>query len=262
MLLPTPTPVVDAAALYASGSRRPVGPRPWVAVNMIATADGAATDAEGKTGGLASAADREVLIAIRAVGDIVVAGAGTIRAENYGPARMPPELEAVRLARGQSRWPRIVVVSASLRLDPAARLFHEPADERPLIVTVEAADREARRRLEPLADIVVAGDDRVSWPLALAELRRATGAQVAVVEGGPMVIGQMLIDDVIDEMCLTVAPVMAGGEAPRIAHGVRPDIARAMKLEHLLEADGFLLLRYLVDHPSSPPTPVAVSPDG
>jgi riboflavin biosynthesis pyrimidine reductase len=249
MLLPTPTPVVDAAAVYADESRRAVEARPWVTVNMISTADGAATDAEGRTGGLASAADRDVLIAIRAVGDVVMAGAGTVRAENYGPARMPPELEAVRLERGQSRWPRIVVVSASLHLDPTARLFHEPADERPLIVTVEAADAEARRRLEPVADFVVAGDERVSWPLALAELRKTTGAEVAVVEGGPMVIGQMLIDDVIDEMCLTVAPVMAGGEAPRIAHGVRPDTARTMRLAHLLEADGFLLLRYLVDHP-------------
>jgi riboflavin biosynthesis pyrimidine reductase len=250
MLLPTPTPLVDAAAVYAEGPRRAVGARPWVTVNMIATADGAATDAEGRTGGLASAADRDVLIAIRAIGDVVVAGAGTVRAENYGPARMPPELEAARRDRGQSRWPRIVVVSASLRLDPTARLFNEPADERPLIVTVEAADPEARRRLEPVADFVVAGDDRVSWPLALTELQRATDAEVAVVEGGPMVIGQMLIDDVIDEMCLTVAPVLAGGEAPRIAHGVRPDTARAMRLAHLLEADGFLLLRYLVDHPT------------
>jgi riboflavin biosynthesis pyrimidine reductase len=249
MLLPTQTPVVDAVAVYAAESRRAVDSRPWVAVNMISTADGAATDAEGRTGGLASAADREVLIAIRAVGDVVVAGAGTVRAENYGPARMPPEIEAARVDRGQARWPRIAVVSASLRLDPTARLFQEPADERPLIVTVEAADEEARRRLEPVADIVVAGDDRVDWPVALTELRRATGAEVAVVEGGPMVIGELVIDDVIDEMCLTLAPVLAGGEAPRIAHGVRPDIARTMRLAHLLEADGFLLLRYLIEHP-------------
>jgi riboflavin-specific deaminase-like protein len=250
MLLPTPTPLVDAAAVYSDESRTVVGGQPWVTVNMITTADGAATDAEGRSGGLASAADRDVLIAIRAVGDVVVAGAGTVRAENYGPARMPPELEAARRDRGQSRWPRIVVVSASLRLDPTARLFHEPADERPLIVTVEAADPEARRRLEPVADVVVAGDDRVSWPLALAEMRRETSAEVAVVEGGPMVVGQMLIDDVIDEMCITLAPVLAGGEAPRIAHGARPDTARSMRLAHLLEADGFLLLRYLVDHPT------------
>lgn len=253
MLLPTPASIADPAALYAAVHRRPVGPRPWVVVNMIGTADGAATDAAGHSGGLGSAADRQVLAAVRAAADVVVAGAETVRIEDYGPARTPPDLEAARLARGQSPRPRIVVVSASLRLDPAMRLFREPADERPLIVTVTAADAEAHRRLERVADIVVAGEDRVDWPRALAELRRATGADVAVVEGGPVVNGQLLAEDLVDEMCLTLAPALAGGAAPRIAHGPRVHGPRRLRLEHVLEADGYLLLRYLVDREAGEP---------
>lgn len=247
MLLPTPDAPVDVAALYAEGPRAPVGPRPWVLLNMIATLDGAATDTEGRTAGLANAGDREAFVAIRSVADLVVAGAGTVRAEDYGRARVPRRLQEERAARGQPPRPRIVVVSATLRLDPAARLFQGPEDERPLIVTVETADKEARRRLEPVADIVIAGEHLVEWPRALSSLREATGADVVVVEGGPMVNGQLLVDDVVDEMCVTVAPALAGGDAARIAHGVRPDAARLLRLEHVLEDEGFLLLRYVVD---------------
>ncbi|HEY8524011.1 MAG TPA: dihydrofolate reductase family protein [Acidimicrobiales bacterium] len=247
MLLPEPAATVDVASLYAAPARGPVGDRPWVAVNMITTVDGAATDPEGRTGGLANPGDREAFVAIRAVADVIVAGAGTVRAEDYGRAKLSPTLQEQRVARSQAPRPRIAVISATLRLDPGARLFEGPEDERPLVVTVESADPEARRRLAEVADIVVAGERTVEWPRALAELRAATGADVAVVEGGPTVNGQLLVDDLVDEMCVTVAPVLAGGDAPRIAHGLRPHADRRLRLAHALEDDGYLLLRYVAD---------------
>jgi riboflavin-specific deaminase-like protein len=250
MLLPTPAPSVDAAALYTAGPRRPVGGRPWVLANMISTVDGSSTDTHGRSGGLGSEADRDVLIAVRAVADIVIAGAGTVRAENYGPARVPADLQAQRAARGQAPRPRIAVVSASLRLEPTMRLFQESSDERPLIVTVDSADADARRRLEPVADMIVAGDERVDWHRALTALRQDAGAGVVVVEGGPIVNGQLVADDLVDELCLTLAPALAGGDAARVVHGAIPDASRPLRLAHALEADGYLLLRYLVDHPS------------
>lgn len=250
MLLPTPAAAIDPEDVYAASPRGPVGDRPWVLVNMIGTVDGAATDAAGLSGGLGTAEDTRALAAIRGAADLVVAGAGTVRAEDYGLARTSPSVRSARLDRGQAPRPRIVVVSASLRLDPAMRLLREaadcPPDERPLIVTVAGADPAARRRLSDVAEIIDAGDARVDWPRALAALRAATGASVVVAEGGPNVNGQLLAADVVDEMCVTVAPVLVGGDAGRIAHGPPGSDPRRMELAHVLEADGYLWLRYLV----------------
>ena len=249
MLLPTPAASIDPVDVYAAPPRSPVGNRPWVVVNMIETVDGAATDASGLSGGLGTADDTRVLAAIRGVADLVLAGAGTVRAEGYGLARTSPAVEAARLGRGQSPRPRIVVVSASLRLDPAMRLFREaasvPPGERPLIVTVSESDPDARSRLSAVAEIVEAGSERVDWPRALATLRAATGASIVAAEGGPTVNGQLLAAGVIDEMCVTVAPALAGGDAVRIAHGP-PIGACPAGLEHVLESDGYLWLRYVV----------------
>ncbi|MGH9193763.1 MAG: dihydrofolate reductase family protein, partial [Acidimicrobiales bacterium] len=87
---------VDPAEIYGADSRPPPGDRPWVLVNMIASVDGAATDPTGRSAGLGGPADLRVFSAIRAVADIVLAGAGTVRTERYGPARMPPAQEADR----------------------------------------------------------------------------------------------------------------------------------------------------------------------
>ncbi|HEX8804216.1 MAG TPA: dihydrofolate reductase family protein [Acidimicrobiales bacterium] len=250
MLWPTPADDVDVAALYAAADRRPVGPRPHVLVTMISTVDGSATDDSGVSGGLGGAADRAAFRAIRAVADVVVAGAGTVRGEGYGPPRTPPELQEARVARGQAPHPRIAVVSASLRLDPALPLFGDPDGPRPLVVTTATADRDAHRRLERVADVVVAGESAVDWPRALAELRTATGAAVAVVEGGPTVNGQLVTADLVDELCLTLAPALAGGDGPRIAHGPPAGAPRSLAPAHVLEADGFLLLRYVALRPS------------
>jgi riboflavin-specific deaminase-like protein len=251
MLWPTPAADVDPLVVYAAPERAPVGERPWVLVNMISTVDGAAADPTGRSGGLGGPADRRVFGAVRAVADVIMAGAGTIRGENYRPARLPDAVMAVRTARGQAERPRIAVVSASLRLDPGTPLFDDPTTRRPLVVTTESADPTARRRLEPVADIVVAGRHRVDWRSALAAVREATGAAVVVVEGGPSVNGQLVDEGLVDELCLTLGPSLAGGTAPRIAAGRddrQGDGLRPLRLAHVLESDGFLLLRYIVDH--------------
>lgn len=247
MLAPTPADDVDPYRIYADAHRAPVGSRPWVVVNMIASADGATTDEGGRSGGLGGPADREVFMALRSLADVIVAGGNTVRAENYGPPRTPAALEDARRRRGQAARPRIAVVSASLRLDPSMRLFAEPNVSKPIVITIGEADRDARRKLETVADVVVAGDRQLDWTTAFEQLRAAAGAGVVVVEGGPIVNGQLWAEDLVDELCLTVAPVLAGGVAPRIANGPPLAALRRLTLAHVLEADGFLLLRYVVD---------------
>ena len=235
-----PIPLVAADA-------RPVPPdRPWVVATMVASADGSAVDGSGVSGGLGGDGDHAMFAALRAVADVVVAGAATVTAEDYGPSRPSAAVREQRLARGQSAAPRIAVVSASLGLDPRRRLFVEAApDARPLILTTAAADPVRRRALEQVADVHVAGDVHVDWARALAVLRVEAGASVVLCEGGPRTIGQLVDSDLLDELCLTVAPVLVAGDGPRIAVGPAPGATRRLELARVVEADGDLLLRYV-----------------
>ena len=114
--------------------------RPWVLVNMVASLDGAITIAD-RSGGLGGPADKAMFSALRGVADVVMAGAGTVRAEGYGPARPSDAVRAVRRARGQAEVPRIAVVTRSLDLDLATPLFTE-AVEPTIVITCASADRD------------------------------------------------------------------------------------------------------------------------
>jgi riboflavin biosynthesis pyrimidine reductase len=249
MLWPHPDEV-DAATVYAADSRPPPGDRPWVVADMIASADGSAVDQQGVAGGLGGPADREVFAALRSVADVILAGANTVRTERYGPARTPPEQQRARVERGQQSVPRIAVVSGTLDLDPDLRLFRESSPEAPPIVITTAASlaehAETRGHLAGVAEIVVAGDSALDWDVALAKLTTEAGAGVLVVEGGPRTNAQLLAADLIDELCLTIAPVLAGGAGLRIIEGRQAPEPRGMALDRILTADdGYLLLRYV-----------------
>jgi riboflavin biosynthesis pyrimidine reductase len=248
MLWPSPGDEVDPVATYALDARPAPADRPWLLVNMIGTVDGAATDAGGLSGGLGGQADKLVFSAVRAVADVIVAGSTTVVAEDYGPPRPSAQVEHQRLARGQAAAPRIAVVSASLHIDPGKRLFQEaPHAARPVILTVARADADRRRALEAVADMLVVGDDRVDWRRALEVLRSSLGAGVVLAEGGPSTIGQLVAHDLVDEMCLTVAPALAGGPAPRIAQAPSGTGLVPLDLDRVLTADGYLFLRYVRD---------------
>jgi riboflavin biosynthesis pyrimidine reductase len=246
MIWPDPHGDVDPVAVYADDERVGVGGRPWLLANMIATADGSAADADGRSGGLGGPADKDVFAAIRGVADVIVAGAATVVTENYGSARPPAAVRDRRLARGQSPAARIAVVTAALSIEPGHRLFRDaPADAGPLVLTVEQADAGRRRALEAVAEVHTVGDTRVDWARALDVLRSATGATVVLCEGGPHTIGQLVADDLLDELSLTVAPTLVGGDGPRIAVGPRRPGSRPLTLDRVLVADDYLFLRYL-----------------
>ena len=245
---------VDPAEVYGADSRPPLGDRPWVLANMIASVDGAATDPTGRSAGLGGPADRQVFSAIRAAADIVLAGAGTVRTERYGPARMPPSLEDARRARGQSARPRVAVVTRSLVLDLELPLFREATDEdRPLVITTTAgldrvrstAGATATQDLAMVAEIVVAGDESVDWDTALRALRATARAGVVLVEGGPNTIAQLVAADLLDELCLTVSPQLAGAGRQRIVVGVESEAPRRLALDRVLIEDDYLFVRYL-----------------
>jgi 5-amino-6-(5-phosphoribosylamino)uracil reductase len=242
---------VDPLASYAADPRPAPADRPWVMVNMVASADGSATGAEGVSGDLGSPGDKAVFTAVRSVADVIVAGAATVIAEDYGPSHPSPAVARRRLARGQAARPRIAVVSASLRLDPDRRLFTEPSpDARPIVLTTANADPDRRRALDAVADVHTAGDAAVDWRRALDVLAAAAGARVVLCEGGPRVVAQLVALDLVDELCLTVAPVLVAGPGPRIAHAPEPSPARPLTLDRVLTEDGYLFLRYVRPQPA------------
>jgi riboflavin biosynthesis pyrimidine reductase len=204
-------------------------------VNFVASVDGAAS-IDGLSAGLSSPADKEVFRLLRMTCDALLVGAGTLRDENYRPLTLDADRRAWRVGAGLSAYPRLVVFSQSLRVDPRHRALRE-APVRPLIVTgADPGDHPLRE----VADLVVAADVAV----AVAALRER-GLACLLCEGGPALLGALTGADLMDELCLTVSPLLAGPGAPRIVTGT-PHPPRGFSLRHGLVADrGFLLLRYL-----------------
>ena len=236
---------VDAVEAYGADDRRRSDRRPWVLANMVTSTDGAA-HLDGRSAGLGGAADREVFHAIRGVADVIVAAAGTVRAEGYRPPREPDDgVAAGRRARGQRDRPRLAVVTRRMDLDPSLALFGDP-DQRPLVFTGSAADPARRAAIEAVADVVERPDDSGGVDLAaMVDWLGAHGAAVVLTEGGPSLLGQLVARGLVDELCLTVAPLLVAGGAERIAHSPDVELITDLTLDRVLEADGTLLLRYV-----------------
>ncbi len=215
---------------------------PWLRANMVASADGAAS-AGGLSGGLSSAGDRRLFWMLRGLADVIVAGAGTVRAEGYRATRPKDAWAALGLRDGRPAAPPLALVSRSLDLDPAAPVFAgAPPDARTIVITCAAAPAAARERLRRAADVIVAGEDAVSLPDALAALR-GRGLGRVLCEGGPALLARLAAAGLLDELCLTVSPLLAGPGAPRIMSG-DPFPAARLSLAHVLEEDGTLFCRY------------------
>jgi riboflavin-specific deaminase-like protein len=215
--------------------------RAWLAIDMVATLDGAATVA-GQTAELGGEADHRIFTQLRAAGDAILVGAGTVRAENYGPAAGPTHRQQDRVARGLEARPRLVIVSGSLDLDPGHRAFSNP-DHRPLVVTTERAGADRVDALASVAEVVRLGAENVDLPGLLEELHRR-GLGRVLCEGGPTLNGTLLDADLVDEVFLTVAPCMVAGAAPRIADGPHELPRRGYQLVSVHEHDDELMLRY------------------
>lgn len=214
-------------------------PPDGVRANMIMSLDGAAAF-DGVVGPLSDATDQSLLRALRGYADVVLVGAGTVRAEGYGPVRFTAEQRAERRQRwGVDSVPPIAVVTHTGRVPPS--LFAAP-DQRPILVTTARLAR-SRPELRQHADILIAGDTAVDLQSAVATLR-AGGKRRILCEGGPTLLDELIADDLVDEMCLTLSPTLAA--APT---GARPGapalhIPARMTLGHAVTVEDYVYLRY------------------
>lgn len=219
--------------------------RCWVRGNMISSLDGGATE-DGKSGGLGSPGDRAVFNLMRHTADVILMGAATVRIENYSGVQLSPAQRQERQRRGQAEVPPIAVITASAELDHDAKFFTR-TETPPLILTATKTVADARHRLGAVAEVLDAsGADptRVDPGVALRILAERKLFRV-LTEGGPSLLSLLIENDLLDELCLTVAPILVGGVARRIATGPGQAHTR-MRPAHLLTDDeGYLYTRYV-----------------
>lgn len=222
-------------ALYDS----PVDGPPSVRATMVASLDGETT-IDGKSGALSSALDRLAFRVMRSRCDAIVVGAGTARAEGYRPVHLPDRLQEIRADECRTNLPRLVVVSRSLAIDPATPLLNDPAT---LIVTCVSAPDPARAAIAAVCEVIDAGTDDVD-PVTLLKVLAERDLANVLCEGGPTLLTRFLQADAVDELCFTLAPLVAGTPGHRLLSNPTLTTPLAYSLQHVVHDDGFLLTRY------------------
>lgn len=215
---------------------------PWLRLNFVTTVDGAVTDATGYSEGISDPADKRVFSLLRMTCDALMVGAGTLRHEGYGSLRLGERREDWRQAHGLPENPLLVIVSRSADLDPASEVFTD-APVRPFVITTTSAPPERRAALAEVAHVLALGETTADLAGALDVLRRMGFAHV-LCEGGPHLLASLTAADLVDEMCLTMTPMLVGPGPGRITAGEPTPVPRTLRLRHALAAGDLLLLRY------------------
>jgi riboflavin biosynthesis pyrimidine reductase len=241
-LFPSAVAEPDVGGLYAYPATGSAGSS-WVRGNMVESLDGAAASG-GRSGGLSGDADKTVFRILRTQADVVVAGSGTVTSEHYRPAQTSAMVPGLRT--GRTATPPIAVITGSLNLDLSTSLFTDaPPDARTIVITTESAPPDRRKAAAELADVIVTGTDAVDLGAALDGLAER-GLRRVLCEGGPHLLAQFAAAGRLDELCVTISPLLAGGDAGRILAGRSLAGGLSLGLGHVLEDQGFLLCRYLV----------------
>jgi riboflavin biosynthesis pyrimidine reductase len=231
--------LVGLAEVYAYPRER------WLRANMVTSADGAAY-VDGRSTGLSGSDDKRIFGVLRVLADVVLVGAGTARVEEYRPALRRPSLASLR--EGRPETATIALVTRTLGLNLSSSLFTDtPPDARTIVITCAAADAELRAATAKVADVIIAGEETVDLNEAVTALGDR-GLRRVICEGGPHLLGDLTAAGLLDELCLSLSPALAGPGAGRIIAG-EPSAARPLALKQVLaDADGFLFARYVAEN--------------
>jgi riboflavin-specific deaminase-like protein len=208
---------------------------------MVMSLDGSAWGPDGRSGSISSPTDRRVLAEARRLCDVVLVGAGTIRAERYRPMIARPEHAAARSAVGLAPAPVVVIVSASLDLPWEEPLFAE-STMRVVIATCADADQGRLATAREHGEVLVLPGSTVDVGMLVAELHRR-GLRRIVCEGGPRLLRDVAAAGLIDEVDMSISPVLCGGG--QVVTGEPLPAAVQLELAHAIAADGFVFCRYL-----------------
>lgn len=234
----------ELARLYAYPARRP-----WVRANFVATVDGAAAGPDGRSASINTPADGVVFELLRALCDVVLVGAGTVRDESYSRLAVDPRWAAAS-ERGPT-GPVLALVSRRASLPPKVVRGRDGSGA-VLVVTCASAPADAlahARAQLGAASVLVHGEETVDLAAAVADLA-ARGLPRVLCEGGPTLLGDLASAGLLDELCLTVSPLLVAGGQARLLAG--PDQRLAAEPVTLVEEDGTLMGRWLVGRPGTP----------
>lgn len=228
-----PTPIDLAQADFRSADDRP-----WVMVNFVTSIDGA-TILDGGSTELGDDEDMALFQALRAIPDVILVGASTVIAEDYRPVKLDEVRRSWRTEQGLSETPRLAIVSGTVSLSVEQRVFSDP-DHKPLVITGPDANPGRLAMLGDAADVAILPE---TTPDEI--LQRLNPAKVVLLEGGPSLTGQFVNARLIDELNLTIAPVLVGGDSPRLVGSVSPRPPFGMRLDRAVAGESMLFLRYL-----------------
>ena len=235
-------PIPDPLTPYLDVDRTQPRHECWVTGHMVAGLDGTAA-IHGRVGALSTEPDQDLFRRMRQIADVVMVGAQTVRSEGYAPMRLSEPARAQRRTRGQSEMPPVAVVSRSLDLDWSSQVFAEaPKHARTIVITCAGADPKRLAAAEQAATVIIAGDDRVEPAKALQALA-GLGYRVVLCEGGPRWLGELVAADRLDELCLSISPMMGGDALPVSVAPPGAGIAQ-FSLKSTMVADDTLFLRY------------------
>ena len=220
--------------------RAPPG-RPYTVANMITTADGRATF-QGRTEAISSETDRALFHSLRAQVDAVLVGTATIGLERYGPLARRPEVRSMRAALGLAEVPLAVTASRSLELPVGAPLMQDPESR---IVVLTNSDREPPECGAQLIVERIPGPD-LDLAVGVERLRSVHGVRAMLHEGGPTLLAAMLEPGLVDELFLTLSPMLVGGGEPSVVEGTAFERPDTLRLLSVLAHDSYMFLRYAV----------------
>jgi riboflavin biosynthesis pyrimidine reductase len=234
-------PVADAYGDLGLSERAPAD-RPYVIANMIASVDGRAT-LQGRSGSLASEADKQIFLDLRTQTDAVMVGPATLAIEKYGPLIKSDERKERRRARGLEPVPLAVTITRSMELPVQAPLFQDPGSR---IVVLTNSDRDPPPCPAQLIIERIPGDP-IDIVAGLGRLRTAHGVRSLLHEGGPTLLGHVTAAGALDELFLTRSPkLVGGGDELAILEGPAPDRPLTLELLSLMCEGAYLFLRYAV----------------
>lgn len=225
------------------------GVRPFVLMNMAMTADGKIATANRRIVHFGSPRDQAHLYELRATADAVMCGARTAEAPGVTLGVGGERYRRQRLRRGLKEYHLRVIVSGSGSVDMSATVFKR-FDSPILILTTERAGKRRLERLQKVAaEVHVCGRNRVDFVAALRWLRREWGVRRLLVEGGGELNAALWEAGLVDELHLTVCPMIFGGrQAPTLADGPgRPPLGAARVVEcvraRLVDGEMFFVWR-------------------
>jgi riboflavin biosynthesis pyrimidine reductase len=231
-----PRPAREAVA--ALRLDQPEAARPRVVAAMVASIDGR-VQLNGRSVGLGNPADRELFRELRTAADAILVGSRTIEAERYADLLDDHQREE-RLVRGLSATPLVATVSRRLDVDLTVPLFHEP-DTRIIVYTEADGDV---RGCEADVSIHRFAPGTLNVPAILAHLGGEHGVRGVTCEGGPRLLREVVVQHCLDDLVITIAPLLVGGDARTTLEGPPLGELVRLDLQAVYRANGHVFLHY------------------